>query len=333
MFPTSPQIPVRRGFTLVELLVVIAIISMLAALLVPAVQSARESMRRTSCRNNLRQMGLALSMYHDNHGSLPPGYMFNGKKPPPPIDPNQPPPEDPVGSKIKDAPPPGFQPQPNDPGWSWLVLCLPHLDQAPLYHLVDFNRPTRLSPHEIIKQRLHVAQCPSDTEIGVFWPQDENNVPMTQTHTTSYAACFGAFGLINTDPDYGNGLFQRNSGIRIGDIRDGSSNTIAVGERSALFAKAPWVGVMTYGTVRTTPGAPVFTSTVELAPAMALSRVGSRPLNSRYCEPYDYFSGHTDIVNFLFADGSVRGLSTSISQKVLRALATREGNEAGIALE
>lgn len=320
----------RRGFTLIELLVTIAVISVLLALLLPAVQAARESARRTQCRNHLKQIGLALHMYHDTHRVLPPGYLYFGPPQPPPDDPNLPPPprRDPIPSRIKDAPPPNMKLQINDPGWSWLALSLPFLDQGPLHKSIDFNIPVRYPLNEPIRVLpLAVAICPSDTGAGVYTVLDEPNQPMGLAHTTSYAACFGSFGLINTDPDYGNGLFQRNSHVRLSEVPDGLSSTIAVGERAALFAKTAWSGVFQEGTVRTTPGAPVYTSTVELAPAMALSRVGSRPLNDRYSEPYDYFSGHTGLVNFLFMDGSVHAMSASMDLQTLQYMATRADGE------
>jgi hypothetical protein len=141
--------------------------------------------------------------------------------------------------------------------------------------------------------------------------------------TNSYVACFGAYGLINTDPEQGSGLFQRNSRIRYAQIKDGLAQTIAVGERPALFAKAPWAGAMTTGTVRTTPGAPVYTAAVELAPTMVLARMANRTLNSPYSEPYDFFSPHADLVFFVFADGSVQGLTSSADLDALHALSTR----------
>ena len=84
---------------------------------------------------------------------------------------------------------------------------------------------------------------------------------------------------------------------------------------------------MTGGTVRTTPGAPVFTSIVELAPAMALARMGNRSINSPYSEPYDFFSGHPGCAYFLFADGSVRPLYESTDLSVLHALGTRAAQD------
>ena len=84
---------------------------------------------------------------------------------------------------------------------------------------------------------------------------------------------------------------------------------------------------MTTGTVRTTPGAPVFTSTIEESPCMTLARIGSRTLNSRYSEPYDFFSAHDGQVFFLFADGSVRGIGSGVDLEILHSLATRSGGE------
>lgn len=313
----------RRAFTLIELLVAIAVMSILLSLLMPAVQMARESARRTQCRNHLKQFGLALHMYHDTFDVLPPGYLYSGKPQPPPINPNLPPPR-----RIKDAPPPFVQKQLNDPGWSWQTLILPQMDRSSLHNSIDFNTAVRWPVNDPIRiQPLPYSSCPSDTGTGNYMVFNDMNQPMSKCQTTSYAACFGSFGLINTDPDYGNGLFQRNSRHRFSDISDGMSTTLAVGERAALFAKAPWAGVFMEGTVRTTPGAPVYTSTVELAPAMALSRVGSRSLNSPYSEPYDFFSGHTGLVNFLLADGSVRSMSMSMDLITLQDMATRGDSE------
>jgi hypothetical protein len=175
----------------------------------------------------------------------------------------------------------------------------------------------------------------------VYTVFNELNAPLGQAATNSYAASFGsyrviqtvdpvtgkeeviAYGFINTDPDNGNGLFHRNSRIRYADIRDGLSQTLAVGERAAMFAKSPWSGVMTGGTVRTTPGAPVYTASVELAPTMVMARIGTRSLNSTYSEPYDFFSPHTDLVFFLFADGSVQGLTSNLDLAPLHAMSTR----------
>src|SRR5262245_48859233 len=104
-----------RGFTLIELLVVIAIIAILIALLLPAVQQAREAARRTSCKNNLKQLGIALHSYHDAHRTLPPGYLYR---------PNT-----------------GSTPPSNAAGFSWGAMSLPFLDQANLYQQFNWNVP------------------------------------------------------------------------------------------------------------------------------------------------------------------------------------------------
>jgi hypothetical protein len=205
---------------------------------------------------------------------------------------------------------------------------LPFLEQGALSDRIDFDLPVESAQNaDIPPIPLWHLNCPSDTGVGEFTILDELEAPLAKAATNSYAACFGSYGLMNTDPDFGNGLFQRNSRIRNGDILDGLTHTLAIGERCALFAKSPWAGVMTGGTVRTTPGAPVYTAIVELAPAMVLARIGNRSLNSPYSEPYDFFSAHGSVVFFVFADGSVRGLTESTDRKVLHALATRAKRE------
>jgi hypothetical protein len=198
------------------------------------------------------------------------------------------------------------------------------MEQASLSDQIDFGLAVEDSRMASVRTfGLHYLTCPSDTDTGVYTVFDEVNAPLCRAATNSYVACFGAYGLINTDPDKGNGLFQRNSHIRLAQITDGLSQTVAVGERPAMFAKAPWAGVMTTGTVRTTPGAPVYSSTVELAPTMVLARAANRSLNSPYSEPYDFFSPHGELIYFVLADASVQGLTAGLDLDVFHALATR----------
>jgi prepilin-type processing-associated H-X9-DG protein len=152
------------------------------------------------------------------------------------------------------------------------------------------------------------------------------NQDLAQAATNSYAACFSALTEPSASPDDGNGAFFRNSRIRFADILDGTSNTLAIGERGAFFTQTPWAGVMTGGTARTTPGAPVYSAISEPAPVMALA-YAKRPLNSPLSEPYDFFSPHSAVINFLFCDGSAHTLSLAVDVAVLEALATRAGGE------
>jgi hypothetical protein len=123
------------------------------------------------------------------------------------------------------------------------------------------------------------------------------------------------------------GIFYRNSRTRITEITDGTSTTLAIGERAAMFAQSPWAGVMTDGSIQVTPDAPVYVARFFPAPAMVLARAGVRFLNDPWCEPYDFFSPHLGICQFVMADGSVRALAITVDITVLSALATRAGGE------
>jgi prepilin-type N-terminal cleavage/methylation domain-containing protein len=292
------------AFTLIELLVVIAIISVLVGLLLPAVQKVRDAMDRKTCANNLRQIGLALHHYHDARGSFPAAYLYT------------PPPQDrPLNVYTS-------------PGWGWAAQLLPYLDQSVLAQQIDYDVAVEDARHEAVRTTpLKVFVCPSDQSTGVFEVLDTLNQPLAWAATTSYAACFGTGGEIGERPALGDGLFYRNSAVTFAQVTDGASNTIAVGERAALFCQTPWAGTMSGASARTTPGAPVLVTIVEEAPVQVMASMRGWPLNSVYSTPYDFFSPHTDMVQLVFADGAVHALSSQIDGNVLLALATIAGGE------
>jgi prepilin-type processing-associated H-X9-DG protein len=306
----------------VELLVVIAILSVLIGLTLPAIQKAREAAVRLQCKNNLHQIGIALQVYHDTQGALPPSYLWAAPLP------GTRPPLVPSTTRHLDRPPPTPPQDLQRPGWGWAALLLPYLEQDPLYQQIDLRLPVEaVRFYGVRTTTLRIYTCPADRSTGEFTVLGDKNVALADAATNSYAACYGAEGLLGTEPDQGNGVMYRNSRVRLIDIGDGTSNTMAIGERGAFFCQTPWAGVITGGAVRTTPGAPVFVSLLHPAPTMVMARAGRKPLNDPYSEPYDFFSPHTSVAHFAFADGSVRTVDTGVDPALLRALATRAGNE------
>jgi prepilin-type processing-associated H-X9-DG protein len=301
---------------LIELLVVIAIIAVLMGLLLPAVQRVREAANRTKCENNVKQINLAMHLYHDSHLFFPSGYLFT------PLDPK------PLTTNVLHRPPPKTFTQANGPGWGWASLLLPYLEQEPLSKQINYTLPVEsdlnLAARTVV---LQMFTCPSDRETGVFTVQTFKDLPLADAATNSYAGCYGYGDNLPTQPDQGNGMLFRNSRVRITDVTDGSSNTFAIGERCSLFTQTPWAGVMSGGIARTTPNAPVYTAIAEPAPVMVLARVARKTLNDPNSEPYDFFSPHPDTVIFAFVDGSVRPLHRTTDLAVLQAMATRDGHE------
>ncbi|HEY7158628.1 MAG TPA: DUF1559 domain-containing protein [Gemmataceae bacterium] len=292
----------RFGFTLLELLVVIAIIAVLIGLLLPAVQKVREAASRASCQNNLHQLGLALHNYHDSQGSFPSGYL---------------------------CPQPQANPDYTSPGWGWAALLLPFIEQGNLGRQINFTLPIE-DPSNLAARTMIIKLyvCPSDRSTGVFTIYDKNKVALAQAATNSYAACHGIGVDLDEELDDFNGMFSRNSHVRFADVTDGTSNTIAIGERGAFFTQTPWAGAVSFGSTRITPGARVNNpNVIEDAPTQTLAHIDVETINDPRGDPEDFFTPHTGVATFLFADGSVHSISTTISLQLLYALATRDGNE------
>jgi len=308
----------RRGFTLIELLVVVAIIAVLIGLLLPAVQKVRSAAARIQCANQMKQIGLACHTYHDTNDKLPPGYTFvdDGTGPPP------------LPTPAFDRTPPDLFLENVGPGWGWAAYLLPYLEQGNLFRQIDLAKTTHSPSNMAVRETpIGVYVCPADRETGLYKVMSPLHKHVVNGQTISYAANYGAEGLINAQPDKGTGLFFRNSGVRFGDVADGLSQTIAVGERASLFARTPWVGAITNGTVRTTPNAPVYVAAALAAQAMPMARVGRKPLNDPYSEPYDFFSPHHGLIQFVFGDGSVRAVSFGVDIYTVQKLATRAAGD------
>jgi prepilin-type N-terminal cleavage/methylation domain-containing protein len=187
----------QGGFTLIELLVVIAIIAILIALLLPAVQQAREAARRSQCKNNLKQIGLAIHNYHDVHNVLPPLVVTNTS--------------DTNGSKES---------------WGWSAFLLPFIDQAPLYNEAGIGSEVSLESQVPTSARaiLTVYRCPSD--IG---PRTGGQRFLSNVGGNNYAGYVNHNNLNSWGPN-GSGCFLQNGNIGFRDILDGQSNTVLVGE-------------------------------------------------------------------------------------------------------
>ncbi len=295
--------PARRGFSLIEILIVLAIVGVLGALLLPAIQAAREAARRVKCASNLKQMGLALSVYHESVGSLPMGY---------------------VATPSRDV-------YATSPGWGWASLILPQIEQGPLYAATNFDLPVESSPNQTLRSTvLDLYLCPSDTDSGLYDVQGQWGRPIGVFATNSYAACFGAGLDVGDFPDQGNGLFRRNRVVRFAEILDGTATTISIGERGACLVQTPWVGAPDGGISVFSddePGLVSDYSAVGRGAELVFAHAGDVGLNAPGTTAADFYSAHVGMANFLFADGSVRPVRSTITLQVYRALCTRSGGE------
>ncbi len=289
----------RKAFTLIELLVTVSIIGILAALLVPAVQSAREAARRSQCGANLRQLALAMLGYHDAFGALP------------------------SGTPVARYPDVGVFAGPSP-----FVAALPFVDQAPLYDSINFNKNIYTYANQTAHATgLELLWCPSDASslrMATAHPDAYLDIPAGRfiTAHSSYLACAGVFyhltfklGLLPSLTGQDNGMAFVNSHIRIAEVGDGTSNTLLLGERSygdlgpsdralAAWWFDGWLGDTVFCTLFPINSARRF-------PAVEGAFGSSDPLD--YVGIGSAGSRHPLGANFAFADGSVRFIQETIS--------------------
>ena len=295
----------RLGFTLIELLVVIAIIAILIALLLPAVQQAREAARRSQCKNNLKQLGLAMHNYHDTHNCFPPGFIRQG-----------------TGGVPADyttfcsvrADGVALTTGTNGRGWAWSVFVLPFIDQASLYNQL---KPDGCLPPDsgstsgsynnngqaLLRTPLPALLCPSSPNEG----RETNN-------------SFGDYSMCNYVANQQ--LFEASTSRRMRDIVDGTSNTILLGERHFLQRDKPTDPALMTGRQ---VGAVAFVQQ-DNSTASALGN-GYWPINSPYVGDtgccgndavntrYTFASMHEGGAHFVLCDGSVRFIGENIEDR------------------
>jgi prepilin-type N-terminal cleavage/methylation domain-containing protein/prepilin-type processing-associated H-X9-DG protein len=336
----------RSGFTLIELLVVIAIIGVLIALLLPAVQSAREAARRSQCTNNLKQIGLALANYETATGSYPPGALTY-----------------PVAGNTTCA---GILFSAR--GHSMFSLILPYMEQPNVYAAINFDvnaggsttdpsgRMNKTAFNNVVNPYL----CPSDQENVLTI----DTVPSGNNYSpSSYAASSGTLDIYRwwygcpteIAPD---GVFGKNFTYKLADVKDGLSNTIFVGEKSR-FVNDPETGMnwwnrsLWFGSVVGTRIQGFGTTVPKLNSGLAIPEPASTltptgwidawmyDVNHLRMGQFGFLSQHPGGANFAFGDGSVRFVKATIDMGnltenppanlakigVYRALSTRRGGE------
>ncbi len=316
----------QKGFTLIELLVVIAIIAILIALLLPAVQQAREAARRSTCKNNLKQIGLAFHNYSETHGVLPPGF---------------------IGSTVGSAAATGDI----GTGWGWGAFLLPFVDQAPLYNQLQPGSvgtsscaDGTLCPQDsdqlaLLRTVLPTFICPSNPHRNPSQnPNGSSYVKDTRTTNgavaiaiSNYTACSGPDDT-NCSWTEKNGCFFSNSNIRFRDIVDGLSNTIIAMERDSekhggnpatneQHMGANWAGVSYPGCDNANYNhyavLGYFRDTIY-------GTINGSPTRYDRREPC---SMHVGGIHVLLGDGSVRFLSENINSLTAKYLADRRDKQ------
>jgi prepilin-type N-terminal cleavage/methylation domain-containing protein len=309
--PRAKTTPRFKGFTLIELLVVIAIIAILIALLLPAVQQARESARRTQCRNNLKQIGLALHNYLDTHRVFPAACYKTLNQD--------------TGATTE-----------NRRATHWTAMLLPFIDQGPLYNTITFGENAGWNAgNNLTARRAQLAgfQCPSAPDRRTY-DYDSTTGLATYNYGVVMSGSIGnpvsrsGENKHYMDDNYPgdsvrhNGAFNQNTAFSTRDLSDGTSNTLGVGERYRSAATDA-----DNNTYRRYGG--IGTENAQDEHAQFSGSIGTT-INSTSGTQYGYAgfsSKHTGGAHFLLMDGAVRFLSENIANEVRSALGSRGSND------
>jgi prepilin-type N-terminal cleavage/methylation domain-containing protein/prepilin-type processing-associated H-X9-DG protein len=306
----------RRGFTLIELLVVIAIIAVLIGLLLPAVQKVREAAARLACRNNLKQLGLAMHNYHDTMQTFPPAYINKGK----------------YGTS-------GFSFT-----HGWAPFLLPYIEQQTLYKLYRWDFPLFAPENQpVVAAHLKIFQCPSTPEQDRYMTITAFAAFGTKGACGDYTIALGVDSRLAqlgwVDPAGGNyrgaltntptpalGLSPNPIGTCIATITDGTSNTILITEDAGR--PRVWQAGKA-GPDQTLEGGPWdhYKGPIILEGSSfdGTTQPGQCALNCT--NDREVYAFHTGGANAVFADGSVHFLPRSINLRILAGLITRAGGE------
>lgn len=300
--PCSPS-TARRGFTLIELLVVIAIIAMLAALLLPAVQRARESARRTQCINNVRQLALAMHSYEGSHRCFPPGFITPASG----VIVSQPLPE-PASLNIQSN---GQRSVANitdwvmPAEWGWHAFILSAMDQGTID--IDFRQPKAGNNLTFMQTKIEPYICPSAS------------LPPSRPAGWGYTTYRGSMGAYDTNqstsgnpPTTPNGMLYQNSAVRMADITDGTTNTILLGDSLYGFWPDAYSCCVRVWDDSTHPDMFDAYWVVQGASNMKL-------------QFFSFGGAHGDTSVFALCDGSTKTISKKIDNNVFKAIATRNG--------
>jgi prepilin-type N-terminal cleavage/methylation domain-containing protein/prepilin-type processing-associated H-X9-DG protein len=312
--------PVRKAFTLVELLVVIAIIGLLIGLLLPAIQAAREAARRMQCSSNLKQIGLGMQNHHSAVLCFPSAYQTT-----------------PGGAM-------GSADQNGDagPGFTALFQIMPYIEESTTFKRFNRNLPAWAPANaRAVQTVIAVYHCPSVTDdTDTYTVKDSGGNALGQFSRSHYVVCAGRHDIW-TDPradlsPVADGVFFRNSRMRIRDIADGTSHTMAAAEQTPSHSDATWVGIIPGAATCPTPqyasaGCDVAAPQINFhsGPGLYESPPTIKPPNDDFPGYVDEtHSDHPGGCNVLMCDGSVRFADNLIDPLVWQAMATRAGGEA-----
>jgi prepilin-type N-terminal cleavage/methylation domain-containing protein len=293
----------RPGFTLIELLVVIAIIAILIALLLPAVQAAREAARRAQCKNNMKQLGLALLTYENSRRVFPPGYVAS-----------------PVGASTTVF----------GNGFAWSAFILPFMEQEGVYNVLNFN----VAASDALNTSASVTDPKAATAIAVFrCPSDQSDPtlafpPASTSSSTPPQRTYGISNYLGNN-GYNNstavgldgfGAFFVNSSVTIRDFRDGLSNTfLSVEDTGSHPATKPNADLV----VGTWVAVPDFNPADGTVTATEIGRILKRGTSGATMFPTLLSSHHAGGAHALLGDGTVRFVSDGIDVVILQRLADR----------